>query len=92
MDIAPCVLMSNKKVNRNIKTLSSLGGLEPPTFRLTAERANRLRHRDVILHGQLITFDPRPVFANNKGAEPGAEQPSSQRLCFSLFGKYHIQG
>ena len=24
----------------------SLGGLEPPTFRLTAERANRLRHRD----------------------------------------------
>ena len=29
-----------------VKTLSSLGGLEPPTFRLTAERANRLRHRD----------------------------------------------
>ena len=26
---------------------SSLGGLEPPTFRLTAERANRLRHRDL---------------------------------------------
>ena len=26
---------------------ASLGGLEPPTFRLTAERANRLRHRDV---------------------------------------------
>ena len=26
--------------------LSSLGGFEPPTFRLTAERANRLRHRD----------------------------------------------
>ena len=24
----------------------SLGGLEPPTFRLTAERANRLRHGD----------------------------------------------
>ena len=24
----------------------SLGGLEPPTSRLTAERANRLRHRD----------------------------------------------
>ena len=29
------------------KIKSSLGGLEPPTFRLTAERANRLRHRDV---------------------------------------------
>ena len=28
------------------KTGPSLGGLEPPTFRLTAERANRLRHRD----------------------------------------------
>ena len=27
-------------------TPPSLGGLEPPTFRLTAERANRLRHRD----------------------------------------------
>ena len=29
------------------KKASSLGGLEPPTFRLTAERANRLRHRDL---------------------------------------------
>ena len=28
------------------KTHASLGGLEPPTFRLTAERANQLRHRD----------------------------------------------
>ena len=24
---------------------SLLGGLEPPTFRLTAERANQLRHK-----------------------------------------------
>ena len=31
-----------------MKMLSSLGGLEPPTFRLTAERANRLRHRDAM--------------------------------------------
>ena len=30
------------------KKTSSLGGLEPPTFRLTAERANRLRHRDLM--------------------------------------------
>ncbi|XP_038418341.1 translation initiation factor IF-2-like [Canis lupus familiaris] len=29
------------------KAASSLGGLEPPTSRLTAERANRLRHRDL---------------------------------------------
>ena len=27
-----------------IKTISLPGGLEPPTFRLTAERANQLRH------------------------------------------------
>ncbi len=33
-----------KKKKRNCH--ASLGGLEPPTFRLTAERANRLRHRD----------------------------------------------
>ena len=31
------------------KKSPSLGGLEPPTFRLTAERANRLRHRDKLL-------------------------------------------
>ena len=30
-----------------VKTIwTSLGGFEPPTFRLTAERANQLRHRD----------------------------------------------
>ena len=28
------------------KKVSSLGGLEPPTSRLTVERANQLRHRD----------------------------------------------
>ena len=31
------------------KKNSSLGGFEPPTFRLTAERASRLRHRDLLL-------------------------------------------
>ena len=34
----------NKKPEN--KTQTSLGGLEPPTFRLTVERANRLRHWD----------------------------------------------
>ena len=29
------------------QTAASPGGLEPPTFRLTAERANRLRHGDL---------------------------------------------
>ena len=32
---------------------TSLGGLEPPTFRLTAERANRLRHRDADGEGEI---------------------------------------
>ena len=39
--------MKEKKViDGKKKKVASLGGLEPPTFRLTAERANRLRHRD----------------------------------------------
>ena len=29
--------------------LTPLGGLEPPTFRLTAERASRLRHRGLFM-------------------------------------------
>ncbi len=32
-----------------MKKNPSLGGFEPPTFRLTAERASRLRHRDCYL-------------------------------------------
>ena len=28
------------------KKIKSLGGLEPPTSRLTVERANQLRHKD----------------------------------------------
>ena len=31
------------------KIFSPLGGLEPPTFRLTAERANQLRHRGFLV-------------------------------------------
>ena len=34
--------------------LTSPGGLEPPTFRLTAERANRLRHGDAV--GGAVTY------------------------------------
>ena len=33
------------------KRQTSQGGLEPPTFRLTVERANRLRHRDLVGDG-----------------------------------------
>ena len=31
-----------------VKKLPPPGGLEPPTFRLTAERASRLRHGGVL--------------------------------------------
>ena len=34
---------------------SSLGGFEPPTFRLTAERASRLRHRDLYFKAKNLT-------------------------------------
>ena len=40
-----------------LKNKPSLGGLEPPTFRLTAERANRLRHRDLILPYRHVVYD-----------------------------------
>ena len=31
-----------------------------------------------------------PGFANNTGADQPAHPQSDQRLCYSLFGKYHI--
>ena len=42
------------------KKLTPLGGFEPPTFRLTAERANRLRHKGTWMlcaHG-IIKMEP----------------------------------
>lgn len=36
----------NLKIIQISPKISSPGGLEPPTFRLTAERADRLRHGD----------------------------------------------
>uniref|UniRef100_A0A0K0FTC0 Uncharacterized protein n=1 Tax=Strongyloides venezuelensis TaxID=75913 RepID=A0A0K0FTC0_STRVS len=38
------------------------GGLEPPTFRLTAERANRLRHGG---HAYNLFFNILPQKARN---------------------------
>ena len=51
----------NNKINNNNKKVqqtSSPGGLEPPSFRLTAERANRLRHGDTTIANakQIHTF------------------------------------
>ena len=39
-------MRKKKKKERKERKIPSPGGLEPPTFRLTAERANRLRHGD----------------------------------------------
>ena len=41
---------------------ASPGGLEPPTFRLTAERANQLRHGDLVLSptARILLIPPFP--------------------------------
>ena len=43
-------ILLKKTTLQNKKNYPSPGGLEPPTFRLTAERANRLRHGDSCFH------------------------------------------
>ncbi len=43
-------ITNNTNLSTRKENTPSLGGLEPPTFRLTAERANRLRHRDHMAH------------------------------------------
>ena len=50
-------LKNKRNVKRKTKKKSSPGGLEPPTFRLTAERANRLRHGDHLrIEGEILKF------------------------------------
>ena len=39
-----------EKSDSMVLLFSLLGGLEPPTFRLTAERASRLRHKSSIIN------------------------------------------
>ena len=53
---------------------ASLGGLEPPTFRLTAERANRLRHRDTLPQGPVI------IRSWNQNVFPVASHPSRKKI------------
>ena len=43
------LVIVTSKVRQAQKVFSPPGGLEPPTFRLTAERASRLRHGGLIL-------------------------------------------
>ena len=50
-------------MKRKTKRISSPGGLEPPTFRLTAERANRLRHGDHLTDdGEILNFKSNDLF------------------------------
>ena len=51
MILANCIvyfLINNSLLSAEIndQNIALPGGFEPPTFRLTVERANRLRHRD----------------------------------------------
>lgn len=46
-------LRLERKIIKNKTCDTPLGGLEPPTFRLTAERASRLRHR-----GSMVQLEP----------------------------------
>ena len=49
MSFGSCCVACCTKKKKNEKSQSFLGGLEPPIFRLTAERADRLRHRNIHL-------------------------------------------
>ena len=45
------ILQSNSYFSHNYeKKMSPSGGLEPPTFRLTVERASQLRHEGSVVH------------------------------------------
>ncbi|XP_041612908.1 uncharacterized protein LOC121491828 [Vulpes lagopus] len=63
------------------KAASSPGGLEPPTSRLTAERATRLRHRD------LRTGEP-PA-SRRRRRVPGEADARGFRDCSSLLSLPH---
>lgn len=67
----------------------SLGGLEPPTFRLTAERANRLRHRDgVAAELQARPYEAcaarmgGPSYVCVRAAQSGAESGREDGPCY----------
>ena len=68
------------------KKKASLGGLEPPTFRLTAERANRLRHRD-LMDGGFFNFNQFftglfHLLQDHDGVGQGVAWPSGLRRWF----------
>ena len=67
----------------------SLGGLERPTFRLTAERANRLRHRDtVVAELQARPYEAcaarmgGPSYVCARAVQSGAESGDERIHCY----------
>ena len=86
------------------KTESSLGGLEPPTFRLTAERANRLRHRDStcegrvkdemprdhILHTERLPYDAKLNQIMSKGSGLNSNANFWKKLCASAGSRTRV--
>ena len=61
------------------------GGLEPPTFRLTAERANWLRHEGRRLCNlQCITVvkksEEKQIYSKMMNSPPGGLEPPTFRL------------
>ena len=63
------------------KNIAPPGGLEPPTFRLTAERASRLRHGGklcyccVLCHVMKTFFNLTKIFPTRMGFEPTRAEP-----------------
>jgi hypothetical protein len=50
-------LLMNRRDKSVIKNETPRGGLEPPTSRLTAERAGQLRHRGCLEIGLQVSLD-----------------------------------
>ena len=68
--------MRKKKKERKENKIPSPGGLEPPTFRLTAERANRLRHGDNVGEKEKILL---------KIWDPQCNSRAQFLQCYALF-------
>ena len=80
------------------KNVAPPGGLEPPTFRLTAERASRLRHGGNLRSSQLLSHVSKnqcpiltKIVSTRMGFEPTRAEPiglAVQRLNHSATSSY----
>ena len=69
-------------LNKNFKKNASSGGLEPPTFRLTVERANQLRHEDLL--AVCVHFASLNTEQNLSSIKKTANHASCQNLDFKF--------